>query len=68
MSWQPIETAPLDGESVLIWGPYGHVMQASWEVEFDEGYWRCGRPGAKGYDDTGAMEPTHWMPLPEPPK
>ena len=71
--WQPIETAPKDGTSILI-SEEGHpyVMQASWEPwdyahDQSDCYWRCGRQGAKGYDDSGSMDPTHWMPLPQPP-
>lgn len=65
--WRAIETAPTD-VSILIWGKHGNVMQASWENDGWGGYWRCGRQFAKGYDDTGSMTPTHWMPLPEPPQ
>lgn len=56
--WQPIETAPKDGTPILVCdkGPYAYV--AEWFqhsrtwIGADKMYW----------------EPTHWMPLPEPPK
>lgn len=68
--WQPIETAPKDGSHILVGGPWMPVCEVSWHKATDWDYpgWRCGRFGAKGYDDLGAYEPTHWMPLPEPPK
>lgn len=65
MTWQPIETAPRDGsilgwnrlDGVLVYRPvnYGSNKQfASWAAEFD----------CEGLAD----DPTHWMPLPEPPE
>ena len=81
MSWQPIETAPRDGTWVMLtggscieyrwdgdneptcvagqWTAYlnGREVQGHWQFAwYDGGYY--GR-----YDN-----PTHWMPLPEPPK
>lgn len=70
--WRPIETAPKDGTPMLL-GAYGHN---SWV-----GYW-CGdktdtRTGMTAWVD-GSRDrdellytidwPTHWMPLPAPPK
>ena len=65
--WQPIETAPTNGESVLLYyGPKYYIMEGS-----------C-FPRAMRYRgdmpyrwvsalDMGDLEPTHWMPLPKPP-
>ena len=57
--WQPIETAPRDGTVVLAYDPnwyrYPHPM------EYRDGAWSL------WFHDVGAMRPTHWMPLPEPP-
>ena len=58
--WQPIETAPKDGNSVIIYDPRGTTVceaiydkhQSSW-VDPVETYYR--------------YHPTHWMPLPAPP-
>jgi hypothetical protein len=75
--WQPIETAPKDGTPILgtdgarlarfHWHTYTWPRQSSiwlqhgctaWSEEVDvhnfEGTWE-------------SFEPTHWMPLPEPP-
>jgi len=61
--WKKINTAPKDGTSVLVYfceikGWNEGVVEAS----FQDGYWE---------DVAGAFHddaPTHWMPLPEPPK
>lgn len=60
--WQPIETAPKDGE-LLAWvrtAAGGRVATIEW----------CGGQWVESYDLAGWMPkygPTHWMPLPEPP-
>ena len=81
--WQPIETAPKDGTGVLVHNNYAPglasgksescddintVVAAWWANEDDKenGEWMC-------YMDSPCepecpFEPTHWMPLPEPPK
>ena len=67
--WQPIETAPKDGTSIILhiqkhnetyydckWGPYGFETY-EWDGE--------------SYDWSPILSSaslTHWMPLPEPPK
>ena len=59
--WQPIKTAPHDRVPVLVYD--GGYLDGSDQVVFTathEGWWK--RPG--GY----LCEPTHWMPLPEPPQ
>lgn len=68
--WQPIETAPKDGRYILVF----HTMPiiARWYTHFRNGKpdpfrepeWDCRCMAA----DVPPVEPTHWMPLPEPPK
>ena len=59
MDWQPIETAPKDGYAILAWVSgwrRAHIV-----------YW----DGEEWVGVTGLSKlkvPTHWMPLPEPPK
>lgn len=65
MKWQPIETAPIDGTEILagaeswIGVPYpvtSKFIDGKWATVFD-GKWLPYEP-----------QPTHWMPLPEPPE
>lgn len=63
--WQPIETAPKDGTRILVFGPYcgGLPIMATskwlpWtEDRVEKGCWYA-----------NGVAPTHWMPLPDPPK
>jgi hypothetical protein len=60
MNWQPIETAP-NGLVLLYWPATkparGHSGNSLSEMM---------RVGYRG--ETPMRQPTHWMPLPEPPK
>ena len=63
-AWQPIDTAP-SNVPVLVFGyrhgrPVVHIAQKQPDVDVD---------GAERTAWTGCrFEPTHWMPLPEPPQ
>ena len=60
--WQPIETAPKDETSLLLFLPGKGIIEGwyfSSPKEIDDGWETI--IGSIG-------EPTHWMPLPEPPK
>ncbi len=69
--WQPIATAP-ENVSVLIyipeWDHYGPGIYRAMLVNmittkrWTTTAWACGR------DLTSSVEPTHWMPLPDPPE
>lgn len=71
--WQPIATAPKDGEVVLICfaNAGGQIAMAAWVAEPyssedpEDGHWR-GFLAMLGVTDF--IEPTHWMPLPAPPE
>jgi hypothetical protein len=61
MNWRPIDTAPKGFNTpLLVCGPrWGHPCICVWNDHFEE------------WEDNGARvepQPTHWMPLPEPPK
>jgi hypothetical protein len=69
MTWQPIETAPKDGSTVILWFSDGSFLNI--------GRYRprgavrkhphCGWVTAWDFDPF-IKQPSHWMPLPEPPK
>lgn len=79
--WRPIETAPKDGTAVLvmrdIWPgtETGHAEECNghntyvaqfWDGEGDEGEWMCYMDMIR--EPICPIEPTHWMPLPLPPR
>ena len=57
MEWQPIETAPIHAETVLLWWNKG--TKIGWRQY--SGKW------VTPYRYEPVSQPTHWMPLPEPP-
>lgn len=67
--WQPIETAPKDGTTVLLyrycepWDVFGY---GAWEESHSVAGWI-----AHGFfeppGNLGLAAPSHWMPLPGPP-
>lgn len=64
--WQPIETAPKDGRVLL--GTWKTSWTDASSVHIETIQFSCGT-WVYAYDgDCGSVEPTHWMPLPEPPK
>lgn len=56
--WQPIETAPKD--LVLVMTDAGTFHTAYWDNSSGGTWWIAGT--------TLSIAPTHWHPLPEPPK
>jgi hypothetical protein len=69
MQWQPIETAPKDNSAVLVYVPMRSVKfmaTAFWDTVAGE--WRVAWTGLHNKPSViKDPEPTHWMPLPEPP-
>lgn len=75
--WQPIETAPMDGTIVFLWGGeddnaifaedrYKAFCHAPCRAMFDRDAWLMALAEA-GYVGVIYRHPTHWMPLPDPP-
>lgn len=74
--WQPIETAPKDGTPILLYWPHypdeekGVVWLGAWKVNdrLAKGYFS----DSCEWDDFEMAEPryapSHWQPLPPPPK
>jgi hypothetical protein len=58
MEWQPIETAPRD--DLLLGYAEGMMRLVMWE---NGGWLQVGATIEQGW-----FKPTHWMPLPDPPK
>lgn len=66
--WQPIEKAPRDGTRILCWD--GRSVEMTWwsrasHIRFYG--WVDLEISSLDEVEIGAR-PTHWMPLPEPPK
>jgi hypothetical protein len=69
MKWQPIDTAPKDGRVILILTERGNVYSpCQWENgEISEnGFWLWWQDEPAWL--TEVVNPTHWMPLPDPPE
>jgi hypothetical protein len=67
--WQPIETAPMDGEWMLLAGESGYVHRPYFATA---GRWDAYKQRWEGTESNPLSDygivPTHWMPLPAPPK
>jgi len=67
--WRPIDTAPADIEVLVVW--HGHVRLG---VHRPRPYHSQGRQGWRVSEMPAnkwtwvVVPPTHWMPLPEPPR
>jgi hypothetical protein len=60
--WQPIETAPKNGEEILVWQHGFAYMLAHWDLEA-----KC---WARYYmnDEPGLLHPSYWQRLSPPPQ
>ncbi len=66
--WQPIETAPRDGTKIIAWRPAVGVADTMYYAEYEGltgGAWHWADDGDAPHVE---RQPTHWMPLPPPPK
>lgn len=70
--WQPIETAPKDGSHVLLWCEHmegiRYVVAKYITPSGRDHGWGPFCWGADGEREIAERVPTHWMPLPSPPK
>jgi len=62
MNWMPIESAPRENVTILgyeagMWPITYHSESSQWVLS-----------GVSWVDGSFIVYPTHWMPLPEPPK
>lgn len=79
MSWQTIETAPKDGETIILsdgkyvvagcWAPHIHGDRSPWAFVDNWEAWEIGGRQSRFVRLNGfkAGAITHWMPLPAPP-
>jgi len=82
MPWQPIATAPKDGNKILFYHGDGYVAEGAWTEAEEDGQQSMGHDagwlsnttfpsrtfGNPEYYSEAIDPPTHWMPLPEPPE
>lgn len=64
--WQPIETAPKNGTHVLLYHKGGSIASGRWGKPFH--MWLSSYRPSDTECDLETPQPTHWMPLPPPPK
>lgn len=69
MIWQVIDTAPTDGTAILMW-PYRYysIWQGRGDMEVVLGYFDEHREEWFNPETGVWFEPSHWMPLPNPPE
>jgi hypothetical protein len=60
IKWKHIHTAPKDGTFILVWFEEAQHHFILW--------WFADNWRFKGSNNIPIVDPTHWMPLPEPPK
>ena len=76
--WQPIETAPKDGTKILVYknkirfgsNEYDHFYFGLnvYDHYIEIAYWTDYGCKIDAFAPLFDKDPTHWMPLPEPPK
>lgn len=70
-AWRPIETAPRDGTKVLLYCPTRGVVGGRWSdnryAKTPRPYWSNDLERLYGVQATRFDQPTHWLPLPDPP-
>lgn len=72
--WQTIETAPKDGTTFDAWADGERFTDCCWAESstsrYRSGWWCEQFDNHEGdwFETAGVPQPTHWMPLPEPPQ
>ena len=67
-NWRPIDTAPRDGTRILVFDPNYSGRIAACEFDSYNKWIERGHDYASEVWGLGEMKPTHWAPLPLPPK
>jgi hypothetical protein len=60
MNWQPIDTAPKNGTEFIVYCPPAHGLRDMASI--------CSWHEDAGFCVDELREPTHWIPLPNPPE
>jgi hypothetical protein len=63
--WRTIDSAPRDGTAILVFAP---GRSDRWEGDLGDLICRCAWHPDAGFCVCELRDPTHWMPLPEPPE
>ena len=67
--WQTIDNAPKDGTAIMLGWTTGHVASGNYErAANSRGIIERWVTAHGDYSLTAPNAPTHWMPLPDPPK
>jgi hypothetical protein len=71
--WQPIDTAPLKGQKIVVYCPwFGVCASAHWCTDHysdkPRPYWTHAGEANYGIRMVRQNQPTHWRPMPLPPK
>lgn len=64
-TWQPIDTAPKDGTEIVVFAPGN---RDGFPEPLPDIVSLCAWHGDAGFCVDELRQPTHWMPLPAPPK
>ena len=68
MTWRSIDSAPDDGSAILLWPyTYSNIWSGTTDSEVVLGYYDANNEEWYNPEQRQYFEPTHWMPLPEPP-
>lgn len=71
--WRTIDSAPRDGSRIMLYIPRkstyipAKTVVGRWDVRDIRPYFTNDRERLDGVRATRKIQPTHWMPLPEPP-
>jgi hypothetical protein len=70
MEWQPIETAPKDGiEPIIVGrGRKGSGVRGVTQARWDGSRWMAYTFPMEGAQPIEFVAPTHWQPMPRPPR
>lgn len=66
--WQPIETAPKNGTSVLVWDRYNISIAHFEYLKKNRASWVVDDSFNDQWDQWLELEALYWMPLPESPE